>query len=180
MQILIWTSALYEYSEEPIFFDFMHKHTEITVVQCWEHNIALMVFTLEGHVVLSFTSFIQRCLSNTSRRPFMDVHFYTGIFNLSLTNNYSSYQYILITIIPSNTMIVYSNILSWKIEWGLNLSICQDLWVMGFFASFLLDFFLIFIFHHLLKDYSSVVLKRHWQIWVIRLEQDGLFVLINF
>lgn len=177
---MIWTSAPYEYSKELIFFDFMHKHTEITVVQCWEHNIGLMVLILEGHLVLSFTSFIQPCLSNSSRRPFMDVHFYIGIFDLSLTNNYSSYQYILMTIIPSYTMIVYSNILSRQIEGELNLSICQNLWVMGFFASFLHDFFLFFILYHILKDYSSAVLKRHWQIWVIRLKQNRLFVLINF
>lgn len=138
-----------------------------------------MVLTLEGHLVLSFTSFIQSCLSNSSRRPFMDVHFYIGIFDLSLTNNYSSYQYILITIIPGYTMIVYSNILSRQIEGELNLSICQNLWVMGFFASFFM-IFLIFSFYHILKDYSSAVLKRHWQVWVIRLEQNRLFVLINF
>lgn len=137
---MIWTSAPYEYSKELIFFDFMHKHTEITVVQCWEHNIGLMVLILEGHLVLSFTSFIQSCLSNSSRRPFMDVHFYIGIFDLSLTNNYSSYQYILITIIPSYTMIVYSNILSRQIEGELNLSICQNLWVMGFLSSWFFKF----------------------------------------
>lgn len=99
-----------------------------------------MVLTLEGHLVLSFTSFIQPCLSNSSRRPFMDVHFYIGIFDLSLTNNYSSYQYILITIIPSYTMIVYSNILSRQIEGELNLSICQNLWVMGFLSSWFFKF----------------------------------------
>lgn len=99
-----------------------------------------MVLTLEGHLVLSFTSFIQPCLSNSSRRPFMDVHFYIGIFDLSLTNNYSSYQYILITIIPSYTMIVYSNILSRQIEGELNLSICQNLCVMGFLSSWFFKF----------------------------------------
>lgn len=99
-----------------------------------------MVLTSEGHLVLSFTSFIQPCLSNSSRRPFMDVHFYIGIFDLSLTNNYSSYQYILITIIPSYTMIVYSNILSRQIEGELNLSICQNLWVMGFLSSWFFKF----------------------------------------
>lgn len=55
-----------------IFFDFMHKHTEITVVQCWEHNIALMVLILEGHLVLSFTSFYSHvCPIHRGNRSWM-------------------------------------------------------------------------------------------------------------
>lgn len=55
-----------------IFFDFMHKHTGITVVQCWEHNIALMVLILEGHLVLSFTSFYSHvCPIHRGNRSWM-------------------------------------------------------------------------------------------------------------
>lgn len=181
MQIFIWTPALHVYCEEYTYILWFHAQTyrnnSCSVLRAQYCIDGIDIGGASGAFIYFF---LQPCLSNTSRQPFMDVHFYTGIFDLSFTNNYTSYQYILITIIPSNTMIVYSNILSRKIEWELNLSICQNLWVVGFFASFLLDFFLIFIFLHLLKDYSSAVLTRHWQIWVIRLKQDRLFVLINF